>query len=54
MAIPSVDERARLERFTRARRKRSIAIALAIGAACVLFYALTIVKFGPAILVRPL
>lgn len=36
------------------RRKRSIALALALGAAVVIFYALTIVKMGPAILSRPL
>lgn len=36
------------------RRKRSIAIALALGALVVVFYALTIVKMGPAILDRAL
>lgn len=37
----------------RARRSRSIAIALALGALVVLFYAMTVVK-GPMILVRPM
>jgi hypothetical protein len=37
----------------RARRSRSIAIALALGALVVLFYVMTLVK-GPGILVRPI
>jgi hypothetical protein len=37
----------------RARRSRSIAIAIAIGALVVLFYIVTLVK-GPAVLIRPL
>ena len=37
----------------RARRSRSIAIALALGALVILFYAITLVK-GPIVLVRPL
>ncbi|HEX5509930.1 MAG TPA: CoxF protein [Pseudolabrys sp.] len=37
----------------RARRSRSIAIALALGALVILFYIVTLVK-GPIILVRPL
>ena len=37
----------------RARRSRSIAIALALGALVILFYVVTLVK-GPAVLVRPL
>lgn len=36
------------------RRKRSIAIALALGALVIVFYALTVVKMGPAILDRSL
>lgn len=36
------------------RRKRSIAIAIALGALVVVFYALTIVKMGPAVFSRPL
>ena len=36
------------------RRKRSIAIALALGAWVLLFFVLTIVKLGPQILTRPL
>lgn len=37
----------------RARRSRSIAIALALGALVVLFYAMTLVK-GPGMLLRPM
>ncbi|GJE47547.1 MULTISPECIES: hypothetical protein [Methylobacterium] len=36
------------------RRKRSVAIALALGAWVLLFFVLTIVKLGPQILSRPL
>jgi hypothetical protein len=42
------------EEQKRRRRARSIAIALALGALVVLFYVLTIVKLGPAVLIRPL
>jgi hypothetical protein len=41
------------EEQKRRRRARSIAIAIALGALVVLFYAVTLVK-GPAVLVRPL
>lgn len=37
----------------RARRSRSIAIALALGALVILFYVMTLVK-GPGVLIRPL
>jgi hypothetical protein len=37
----------------RARRSRSIAIALALGALVLLFFAMTLVK-GPGVLVRPI
>ena len=37
----------------RARRSRSIAIALALGALVILFYIVTLVK-GPIVLVRPI
>jgi hypothetical protein len=37
----------------KARRSRSIAIALALGALVILFYIITLVK-GPGVLVRPL
>ncbi|HEY0223812.1 MAG TPA: CoxF protein [Pseudolabrys sp.] len=37
----------------RAQRSRSIAIALALGALVLLFFAMTLVK-GPAVLVRPI
>ncbi len=38
----------------KARRSRSIAIGLALAALVVLFYVITLVKFGPAILNRPM
>jgi hypothetical protein len=37
----------------KARRSRSIAIALALGALVILFYIVTLVK-GPGVLVRPM
>ena len=36
------------------RRTRSIALALTLGALVILFYAVTVVRIGPAILDRPL
>ena len=41
------------EQQLRARRGRSIAIAVALGVLVVLFYIVTLVK-GPGVLVRPL
>jgi hypothetical protein len=41
------------EQQFRARRARSIAIAVALGVLVVLFYIVTLVK-GPGVLVRPL
>ncbi|MDQ2953654.1 MAG: CoxF protein [Pseudomonadota bacterium] len=41
------------EQQKRARRARSIAIALALGALVLLFYVVTLVK-GPGVLIRPL
>jgi len=41
------------EQQRRARRARSIAIAVSLGVLVVLFYIVTLVK-GPAVLVRPL
>lgn len=41
------------EQQKKARRARSIAIALALGGLVILFYAITLVK-GPAVLIRPL
>ena len=35
------------------RRQRSIAIAVALGALVLLFYAITIAKLGPQVLNRP-
>jgi hypothetical protein len=42
------------EEQKRRRRQRSVAIALVLAALCVLFYVVTIVKLGPAVLIRPL
>jgi len=36
------------------QRRRSIALAIVLGALAILFYAVTIVKIGPAIFQRPL
>ena len=48
------EERIKLtEQQQRARRARSIAIAVSLGVLAVLFYIVTLVK-GPAVLVRPL
>lgn len=41
------------EQQRRARRARSIAIALTLGALVLLFYVMTLVK-GPGVLIRPL
>ena len=41
------------EEQKRRRRARNIAIALALGALCVLFYALTIIKVGQTGLLKP-
>jgi hypothetical protein len=38
----------------RRRRNRSIAIALMLGALVVLFFIVTVVRLGPAVLDRPL
>ena len=37
----------------RSRRARNIAIGLAVGALCVIFYAVTVVKLGPGVLHKP-
>jgi hypothetical protein len=42
------------EEQRRRRRNRSIALALVLAALAILFYAVTIVKLGPAIMSRPL
>ncbi len=38
----------------KAQRRRSIAIALSLGALVVLFFVLTLAKLGPQVLNRPL
>lgn len=42
------------EEFLRRRRRRSIAIALSLCALVVIFYAITVIKLGPQVLVRDL
>ncbi len=41
------------EQQKKARRARSIAIALSLGALVILFYLITLVK-GPGVMIRPL
>ncbi|MEO3998443.1 hypothetical protein [Mesorhizobium sp. CAU 1732] len=38
----------------KARRNRSVAIAIALASLVVIFYVITLVKFGPGILNRPM
>lgn len=40
------------ELFLRRRRRRSIAIAVALAVLVGIFYAITVVKLGPEVLVR--
>lgn len=49
------DDHVRLTRQqARRRRARSIVLALVLAALAAIFYVLTIVKFGPGVLDRPL
>lgn len=41
------------EQQKKARRNRSVAIGLALAALVIIFYVVTLVKFGPSILDRP-
>ena len=54
MSEPRLNVRPLTPEEAQARRKRSIAIALALGALVVLFFVLTIAKLGPQVLNRPL
>ncbi|GJE10434.1 MULTISPECIES: hypothetical protein [Methylobacterium] len=54
MGNPEVQHRPLTPEEEARRRKRSIAIALALGAWVLLFFVLTIVKLGPQILSRPM
>ena len=54
MSAMEDDSRQLTEAQKKARRSRSIAIGLALAALVVLFYVLTLVKFGPSILDRPM
>ncbi|MCB9993287.1 MAG: hypothetical protein H6873_06485 [Hyphomicrobiaceae bacterium] len=47
----SKEESAKIEK---SRRPRSIVLAIVLGALALMFYALTIVKMGPAIFNRPM
>ncbi|TSJ62322.1 hypothetical protein FO470_12290 [Starkeya sp. 3C] len=51
---PEIEGVVLTEEQKRRRRARSVAIALTLAALCVLFYVVTIVKLGPAVLIRPL
>lgn len=42
------------EQQKKARRSRSVALAIVLALLVILFYAVTIVKIGPSILDRPL
>lgn len=42
------------QKLAKRRRKRSVALAIILGVLAILFYAITIVKIGPAIFQRPL
>jgi len=55
MSAMAEDDGVRLTEAQRKRqRSRSVAIALVLAALVVLFYVVTVVKMGPAILNRPL
>ena len=54
MATPSPGRAPLTAAELKRRRARSIAIALALGFMCLLFYAVTIAKLGPQVLNRPL
>jgi hypothetical protein len=55
VTVPSRPQPPRLtEAEIRRRRARSIAIAVALGFMCLLFYIVTIAKLGPQVLNRPL
>ena len=42
------------EEQRRRQRRRSVALAIALGLVVILFYAVTIVKLGPQVMIRPL
>lgn len=49
-----VDQENDRKEFMARRRKRSVALALALAGIVVIFYVLTIVKMGPGLFERPL
>lgn len=54
MTEPQPHKPTETEIFNARRKRRSIALGLLLAAIVLIFYALTVVKFGPAILVRDL
>lgn len=54
MNDPGSDRQRLTREQARRRRARSIVLALALAALAVIFYVLTMVKFGPGIIDRPL
>lgn len=50
---PQLDSRQMAELVAR-RRRRSIALGLVLAALVVIFYAITVIKLGPAVFQRPL
>jgi hypothetical protein len=52
MTVPAPDDQH--AELAKRRRRRSVALALVLGGLVLIFYVLTIVKMGPAILNRPL
>lgn len=54
MMVEPTDKQDPSAEFVARRRKRSIVLALVLAGLVLILYALTVVKFGPAILMRPL
>lgn len=54
MNEPGEDHERHTREQARRRRARSIVLALVLAALAAIFYVLTIVKFGPGLLDRPL
>ncbi len=54
MQDPKIEYRPLTPEEEARRRKRSVAIALTLGALVLIFFVLTIAKLGPQVLQRPL
>ena len=54
MATEQTPEKSNDDALKARNRKRSIALAIALGAIAVVFYAMTIVKMGPGLFDRSL